>query len=149
MGKVSPEERQKLIDNSIVDSLRIQREKGRSLALLRAEIEDFWYEKRPDDEVTAEGNKFELVRSQGDLFSKQTLATYKPCPYRFKYTFRDQEGTHEGTCQDWEIGATYFKWSRTYGETEALDRIVTKFGTELPQKGMFLAMGTHSRRPDQ
>jgi hypothetical protein len=46
-------------------------------------------------------------------------------------------------CQDWEIEATYFKWTREYGEKSALERMQRVFGEDYPKKGMLLAMGTH------
>lgn len=54
----------------------------------------------------------------------------------------------EGTCQDWEIEATFFKWAKLYGEDRALAEIRRVFGEEYPSKGMLLAMGTHSLYPD-
>ena len=63
------------------------------------------------------------------------MIPYKPCPYRFKYRYRTDDGVREGTCQDWEIEATFFKWAKRYGE-------------EYPTKGMLLAMGTHSLHPN-
>ena len=53
-----------------------------------------------------------------------------------------------GTCQDWEVQATFFKWSNIYGEAKALEDIQRVFGDEYPKKGMLFAMGTHSRWPD-
>jgi hypothetical protein len=35
-----------------------------------------------------------------------------------------------------------------YGEKDALEKIVARFGEDLPKKGMLLAMGTHSLYPD-
>jgi hypothetical protein len=54
----------------------------------------------------------------------------------------------EGTCQDWEIEATYFNWLRTLGEERALTEMRRVFGEEYPAKGMLLAMGTHSQHPN-
>lgn len=73
---------------------------------------------------------------------------YNPCPYIFKYKYRIDEGVREGTCQDWEIEATYHKWSSLYGEQKALDEMDRVFGKEFPAKGMLLAMGTHSLHQD-
>ena len=54
----------------------------------------------------------------------------------------------EGTCQDWEMEATYFRWSKDYGESAALEKMQKTFGEDYPKKGMLLAMGTHSLYPD-
>ncbi len=87
---------------------------------------------------------FNSIRAQDDLFAKQVTNNYNPCPYNFKYRYRTDDGIREGTCQDWEIEATYHNWSRDYGEQRALDDINRVFGQEYPSKGMLLAMGTHS-----
>lgn len=76
------------------------------------------------------------------------MIPYNPCPYRFRYKYETDDGLREGTCQDWEIEATFFNWSRQYGEKLALEKMQELFGTEYPAKGMLLAMGTHSRYPD-
>jgi SulP family sulfate permease len=74
----------------------------------------------------------------------------RSCPYVFKYHYRDDDGIHEGTCQDWETEQTYFARLRDQpSEEAALAWMVQKFGEEYPAKGMALAMGTHRYRPDQ
>ena len=60
------------------------------------------------------------------------MTPYKPCPYRFKYRYRIVDGEREGTCQDWEIEATFFHWAREYGEAKALAEMVRVFGEEYP-----------------
>jgi hypothetical protein len=104
-------------------------------------------ENKRQDEIVAETRQFELLRAQGDLFAKQ-VTPYKPCPYRFKYKYRTEDGEFTGTCQDWEIEATFLKWSSLYGVEKALAEMQRVFGEEYPRKGMLLAMGTHSRYPD-
>lgn len=44
--------------------------------------------------------------------------------------------------------ATYFNWAKRYGEVKALAEMRRVFGEDYPQKGMLLAMGTHSLYPD-
>lgn len=76
------------------------------------------------------------------------MIPYQPCPYRFKFAYGTDDGQREGTCQDWELEATYFRRSRRYGEEEAIRQMARVFGEEYPAKGMLLAMGTHSLYPD-
>jgi hypothetical protein len=87
---------------------------------------------------------FDSIRAQNDLFAQQATNNYHPCPYKFKYRYRTDDGIREGTCQDWEIEATYHNWSREYGEQRALADMERVFGKDYPAKGMLLAMGTHS-----
>lgn len=148
IGEIKKSERAPFLDRAIVRGLAAEREKGRSLALLEPEIIEFVVQKKPDDELRADQSRFEQMRAQQDMFTK-AQTPYKPCPYLFKYRYRTADGERFGTCQDWEIEATFFKWSSQYGETRALDDMRRRFGDEFPKKGLLFAMGTHSRYPDQ
>jgi hypothetical protein len=147
-GELKPSERERFLASSIVTSLDKERRKGRSLALLRAEITGFQVERKLDDEIASQKAKFDALHSQPDLFNTKPLIPYSPAPYKFKYSYRTEDGSREGSCQDWEIEATFFKWSKDYGESKALEFMQTRFGEEYPRKGMLLAMGTHSQYPD-
>lgn len=148
VGQLRQRERAQFLAGTIVTSLEREREAGKSLALLRAEIVDFRVELRPPDEVESDRSRFVAFQLQTDLFNSKAILPYQPCPFRFKYRYRTDDGSREGTCQDWEIEATYWRWARQYGRDTALARIQQVFGEELPAKGIVLAMGTHSRYPD-
>jgi hypothetical protein len=148
VGELKEAERSRFLANSIVTGLDAERDAGRSLALLKMEVLGFKIEKKIDVDIEKEGDKFAVLRAQPDLFNTKPMIPYEPCPYRFKYRYRTDDGVREGTCQDWEIEATFFKWKKLYGEERALSDIQRVFGEEYPQKGMLLAMGTHSRYPD-
>ena len=147
-GQLKKSERQKFLAGLGVTSLNKEREEGRSLALLKAKINGFTFEKRTDAEIAKEQERFDGLRAQQSLFHLKPIIPYRPCPYRFKYKYETDDGKREGSCQDWEIEATYFNWTRDYGEKAALSRMPRVFGEEYPQKGMLLAMGTHSQYPD-
>jgi hypothetical protein len=147
VGELKKAERERFLAKSIVTSLQRERGAGRSLALLRPEILEFVVEKKEASEITEETARFEALRAQTDLFAKQTTP-YQPCPYRFRYRYRTDDGERFGTCQDWETEAAFFNWSRQYGEAQAADEVRKVFGEEYPRKGMLLAMGTHSQYPD-
>jgi hypothetical protein len=147
VGQLKRADREKFLASSIVTSLQQQRQQGRSLALLKPIIKDFVAEKKTEAKIGEEIRRFDQIRSQGDLFAKQAIP-YKPCPYIFKYQYLTDDGERLGSCQDWEIEATYFKWSKEYGEHEALDLMKQTFGETYPRKGMLLAMGTHSLYPE-
>ncbi|QCN97007.1 hypothetical protein D3093_17055 (plasmid) [Azospirillum argentinense] len=148
VGDLKPTERERFLARAVVTSLDREREAGRSLALLQVEVRDFRYERKTPDALAEERAKFEALHAQQDMFNTKPLIPYEPCPFRFKYRYRTEDGQREGTCQDWEIEATYYRWSREYGETAALDMMVKTFGEDYPRKGMLLAMGTHSLYPD-
>jgi hypothetical protein len=148
VGSIKESERSKFLANSIVTGLDIERASGRSLALLRAEILDFKIEPKPEVDLESERKKFAALRAQQDLFNTKPMIPYEPCPFKFKYRYLTHDGKREGTCQDWEIEATFFNWSKRYGKDVALEKIKHVFGKEYPEKGMLLAMGTHSQYPD-
>lgn len=148
VGKLKESERQRFLGGSIVTSLDRERAAGRSLALLKARILGFKNEKKADDELAVEAQRFVALHAQQDLFKTKAIIPYQPCPYHFKYRYQTDDGLREGTCQDWEIEATFFKWTRLYGEQRALAEMQRVFGEEYPAKGMLLAMGTHSLYPD-
>ncbi len=147
VGELKRSERERFLAKSVVTSLQQVRDVGKSLALLRPEIVEFVIEKKLRSEIAEETSRFDTLRTQGDLFAKQTTP-YQPCPYRFKYRYRTEDGERFGTCQDWETEATFFNWSRQYGEVRAVDEVQRIFGEEYPRRGMLLAMGTHSLYPD-
>lgn len=147
-GELKSNERERFLAKSIVTSLKKERDANRSLALLKAEIDEFRIERKTELAISDEKKKFDLLRAQPDLFNSKSLIPYLPCPYQFKYRYRTDDGKREGTCQDWEIEASYFKWLRIYGEAKTLQELQRIFGQEYPSKGMLLAMGTHSLYPD-
>ena len=147
VGKLAEKERRNFLDKLIVTSLDKEREQNRSLALLEADIIDFKVEKKSKEYIQKKQEQFSKSREQGDLLYNKTNKAYTRCPYEFKYNYRTEDGEREGTCLDWEIEATYYYWTKKYGESGALDKMKKVFGEDYPSKGMLLAMGTHSQYP--
>ena len=144
---MKPSERERFLAKSIVTSVNKERVAGKSLALLRPEISEFVVTKKSSQDIIVEQTRFEAIRAQADFFAKEVVP-YHPCPYQFQYRYRSDDGERFGTCQDWEIEATFFHWSRLYGEKKAILEMQRVFGDEMPRKGLLLAMGTHSQYPD-
>lgn len=143
-------DRNPLLTRCAVTSLQKERRENRSLALLRVEILDFWYERQQASEVLKREAALDSLRRQNDLFAPAALIPSRTCPYVFKYRYRDDDDVHIGTCQDWETEQTFFARLRDQASEEAaLDWMLRKFGEEYPQRGMALAMGTHRYRAEQ
>lgn len=84
------------------------------------------------------------------MFSTNEDVPLETIPYKIKYSYRDEDGEHVGTCQDWETEATYLRRRHELGSDQAaLDWMMARFGDEWPKKGIALAMGTHRHHPDQ
>lgn len=149
IGKLKQSERERFLANLEVTSIHAEKEKGRSLALLRPQKPVFIIERKDQDEVEEERERNKGFAAQPDLFNAAAaIIPYEPCPFRFKYRYTTDDGEREGTCQDWETDATFFRWSKHYGEDAAIANMRRVFGEEYPQKGMVFAMGTHSLYPD-
>lgn len=148
IGTVKPSERTKFLHKKIVDSLNYERANGRSLALLKPEIKSFRVVRKSDIDIAEEQNRIDRFHSQTDLFIPHPAVPQRACPYDFIYKYTTADGDREGRCQDWETAATFFHWSNEYGERDAVKRIEKVFGEDLPARGLYFAMGTHSRWPD-
>ncbi|MCA3310721.1 MAG: hypothetical protein ING03_14895 [Roseomonas sp.] len=148
VGELPQGERQRFLAARIVTSLNRERAAKRSLALLKAQILKFSYERKSDKEIQSERAAFAALRNQSDLFNTKPLIPYEPCPFKFQYRYQTDDGIRQGTCQDWEIEATFYNWRKASGEEKALVNIQRVFGDEYPKKGMLMAMGTHSLHPD-
>lgn len=150
LSELKQANRNPLVARCVVTSLKQEIEKGRSLALLKAEIVDFWHEKRPQDEIEKREKVLASLQAQDDLFVSPSLIPQRICPYSFKYRYRDDDTVHDGTCQDWETEQTFFARRRDLGsEKAALEWMAQMFGQQYPQRGMALAMGTHRYRTEQ
>lgn len=147
VGQLKKSERERFLENVIVTGLKKEKEQGKSLALLKAKNIKFDCERKSENKIREDEYKFREYRAQMNFFTPPKTH-YQPCPYRFIYRYESDDGKREGTCQDWEIEAAYYNWSIEYGREEALDKICKVFGKEYPEKGMLLAMGTHSQYPD-
>lgn len=141
------EERQRLLARSVVTGLVAEEEAGRSLALLRPRNAKFHWVRKSDVVYAKEKQQFTEWHSQEEnsLFGllDKSLVPYEPAEFAFRYSYSTDDGDRTGTCQDWEIEATYLKWKRKYGSAKALEYMQERFGSEYPTQGFVLAMGTH------
>ncbi|MBC6405897.1 MAG: hypothetical protein GDA41_09300 [Rhodospirillales bacterium] len=115
-------------------SLDKEQNEKRSLALLKAEITEFKVERKSDTKIEEEAAKFDALRNQKDLFNSGPIIPRKPCPYRFKYRYRSDDGEREGTCQDWETETTYHRWERKYGQEHTLAKMKKCSVKNIPAK---------------
>lgn len=147
-GHVKSIERQAFLNKHVVHSLRREHEEGRSLALLQPEISDFLITRKTPEKLAKQQREIDIFHAQDDMFIPRPSIPVKACPYEFKYRYRTEDGSREGTCQDWETEATFFNWRNLYGEEEAIEKMKEQFGNILPKRGLYFAMGTHSLYPE-
>ena len=150
IGRLREDDRHRFVERSVVTSLKNERTAGRSLAPLKPEVLEFWYERQTDEEAAETQATRKALIAQGDLFARTEPLSVNGIPFKFMYRYRDADGIHTGTCQDWETEATFQRRRSEFGsERQALDWMVHKFGIELPKGGLAFAMGTHRYRHDQ
>lgn len=147
-GSVPAKERAARLENKVVTSLRRELEAGRSLALLKPEITDFVVTRKAEEDIAEQQAKIDRFHDEPDMFIPRPAVPVRACPFEFKYRYRTDDGDRFGTCQDWETEATFFKWRSKYGETDAIKHMEHRFGEEMPRRGLYFAMGTHSRYPE-
>jgi hypothetical protein len=149
-GKLKERDRHSFLNRAAVTSLKAERAQGRSLAVLNCEVLDFWHERQSAEEMEKQRAVYEGMRRQDNFFSQMSLIPHEVCSHVFRYRYRDDDGVHVGTCQDWETEATFLRRrSEMMSESRALEWMTEKFGVEFPREGMALAMGTHRYRADQ
>lgn len=150
-GQLPVGQRNALLNRIAVTSLKAERVANRSLALLRSEVISFRVVRRSAEDMQKQRATYAAIEAQKPLFEAIGKSIPRePCPYSFIYRYRDDDGAHDGTCQDWETEATFFNRLRDMiSERAALDWMQRNFGEEYPRLGMALAMGTHRHRPDQ
>lgn len=146
IGNLKKWEHERFLDKAIVASTKREYAEGRSLALIRPEKPEFLWKRRSQREIDKIRQDYERLKSTSDLFGGQSVVPREAAPYDFFYRYRDEDGDHEPRCHDWEVEATFLRRRSELGEQGALDWMMSKFGEEYPNKGMILAMGTHSQR---
>ena len=152
-GSLSRRFQKDFVARHVVESLEDALMASRSLALIRPVNPVFIIEKKDAKSISKET---ELAQRwhQHDNFglfgaTDKSFVPRKVAPYSFKYRYETRDGKREGTCQDWEMEATFLKWRQKYGEQDTLDKMKLRFGEEYPTSGFVLAMGTHKAYPSQ
>lgn len=148
IGRLPELEKPHFLDSKIVTSLNNESSAGRSLALLKPEILEFIIREKAVAKIEEQQRKIDEFHFQSDMFLPRPSVPRFACPFEFSYRYRTADGDRHGTCQDWETEATFFKWRKTYGEEKTIQQMKHQFGEILPNRGLYFAMGTHSRHQD-
>lgn len=123
--------------------------RGESLTLLKPSDVRLSWRLKSDAEIEGERIKHAELANQLS-FLHDPPKPLDPCPYEFTFRWRDQSGKeHSNICDDWETSTAFFVRRASKGEQGALASLRDTFEVEYPQKGMRLALGTHSRRNNQ
>ena len=141
VGQLARSEQAAFLGRVVTSGLRREAEAGRSLALLKAEVLDFGWEKLGAAEFMERYAAFRQVREQLELFGQVHLMPAEPIPYAFRFRLRDADGERLHTCEDWEMHAAFLAARKRHGEKKALEEIARYYGEELPRQGVAFVMG--------
>ena len=130
------------VARAVVKSLDQEMAEKRSLALIRPELPRFGFRALSKSELHKSQRRRDEMLSQKDMFANTEISIKAP-PYQFYYEFYHAGRLRKHTCIDWETEATFFKWRALYGEKDALNKMIQKWGFDIPQRGVVFAMGTH------
>jgi hypothetical protein len=148
VGHMKSRERGSFFDPLFRPSIADAASRGESLTLVRPRGLRFrWRPKRPE-EIEDERAKIAAASAQGSLLDAP-LTEFEPCPMHLAMAFEDDAGKHVMMCGDWETSATYWKWTKLYGEAEALTRLKDTYEQRYADAGVALALGTVAKRPKQ
>jgi hypothetical protein len=136
-----------LVSESMCEIQRRQVVDGTSLGVFRpAMVTDFLLEASKEREAG-----LEALTMQVDMFDEDRKPL-EALPYRFVYRFRCSEKActgHRMGSIDWEIGAAYLNWRRTYPEHELPERLRRKWFEEMtaPRRDLYFFVGNVHRYP--
>jgi hypothetical protein len=147
-GVLKKEERARLLEPLVLGSTTHAAALGLSLTLIRPRNTRFVWRKKPAAVIEAEKAGYRRVGQQSSFLDKD-VETIEPSPIAFSFTFDDANGRHSFRCGDWETHTTFWKWSRAYGEAEAVRFLSETYNERYPSQGMVFALGTVKARPKQ
>ena len=147
-GDLPKNEQVALLTPLILPSTDEAARRGMSLTLIRPTNPAFHYRRKSPEIIAAEREGYKLAARQTSMLDKE-LEALEPVPYAFAFTYEDGSGKHTMKCGDWETNAMFWRWSKKYGEQEALKRMSKVFNEEYSSRGMVFAMGTQKKRPKQ
>ena len=149
LGPSRPSDKQAILEPLITSTTDEAALLGRSLTAIRPASLKFLYRRKRKQIIAAEKAAYVGAAKQVNMLDREVEA-FEPTPYALSFAFTDQAGKlHTHQCGDWETHATFFKWSKAYGEAEALSRLKTRYEEEYMQKGVALVLGTLAKRPRQ
>lgn len=149
LGPSRASDRQAILEPLITPTVEAAAALGRSLTAIRPTSLRFTYRRKRQQIIDAEKAAYIGAAKQVNMLDREVEA-FEPTPYALSFAFTDQAGErHTHQCGDWETHATFYRWSKSYGDEEALQRLKTKYEDEYMRKGVALVLGTLAKRPRQ
>jgi len=148
--KLKVAERSRIACRLTRESTQEAESKGESLTLIKPDELGFTWKKKTAAELEEERRKHAALANQTSLLHG-AAKPLDPCPYEFKVKWRvGLEKPREQTCDDWETSTAFSRRLESEGSEEgALKSLRDTYEVDYMNKGMRLALGTHSRRNKQ
>lgn len=118
------------------------KDKWTSLAVFKPKkISDFKIE---ESEREWDKYKLDIINNQGELFEKKIMKVVKKLPYKFSYTFEDQNGKKATLMiEDWELGQLYWNCLKKHNdEKKACEDVKNKYINFMKDRDVYLFLGT-------
>ncbi|MBY5775991.1 hypothetical protein ACCT08_01195 [Rhizobium johnstonii] len=149
LGPARAADKQAILEPLITPTVEDATALGRSLTAIRPTSLRFIHRRKRQQIIDAEKAAYIGAAKQVNMLDREVEA-FEPTPYALSFAFTDQAGRlHTHQCGDWETHATFFRWSKTYGQEDALGRLREKYEEEYMKKGVALVLGTLAKRPRQ
>ena len=143
---LADKERVQLVSRLVVPSAIAAAEHQQSLALVRPTKFEFYSKLRKSDEHERLKRAYAEAGKQTSFLDKE-LSAFEPPRYEFRVSFKDSSGEHDHECGDWETIAAFRKFSKLYGDDEAITRLSEIYNKQYAPKGLVVALGTMKKRP--
>lgn len=148
--KLRTAERSRIACRLTRESTQEAEARGESLTLIKPDELRFTWKKKSPTELDNERRKHAALANQTSLLHG-AAKPLEPCPYEFKVKWRvGLNNPREQTCDDWETSTAFARRCESVGSEEgALRSLRETYEHDYMQKGVRLALGTHSRRSKQ
>ncbi|TCP84282.1 hypothetical protein C8J31_10888 [Rhizobium sp. PP-CC-2G-626] len=149
LGKCAADQKRRLVEPLITQSMEAAASLGRSLTAIRPEQLRFIYRRKPETAIQQEADAYTRSARQANMLD-QEVEPFEPTPYMLAFSYLDQlGGRHTHQCGDWETHTAFWKWRQSYGEERSLQMLKEKFEGEYATRGLVFVLGTLAKRPKQ
>lgn len=146
LDAIPKQERSRFVAPLIRNSFGEADEKNESLTLIRVSRLAWSWKRKSASEITKEKDAHASLADQLQLIDA-SAKPLEPCPFSFHVKWAEENGKpHEHESDDWETVGAFARFSRDYGEGEALRILKQKYEVDYVKSGLALAFSTHKRR---
>ena len=140
LGDMPYSKRREFISALETTNLQAAMEEGKTVVLLRPRKMMLHVREKTGDDFATDRQTLEAV----EKLQGPSAAPPKFYPFKFTYHFWTDEGNYESDYRDWDMHATFDNLSKSYGEAQAVARVIQLWGKEYLRKGVLFIMSRSS-----